>query len=337
MLGKNDFIEFDSVKFVTSGGESFRSDCIHRLLSGCGHKIIAVNVYGPAECACISTGCRIEDKALNNDSVTIGMPIWNKNVYIIDEDGNVTERGQQGMICIGGKGIFDGYIGESDNNTVLVRDTVTGNGMMYMTGDIGKINDDGEVFFSGRVDNQVKVNGQRIETEELEKIFAKHPDVRNCAYKIFNNDGDKRYVMFYVPNESGKQITYDEASKFMNKYLPKSLIPGQFVCIPEIPLNSNGKVNRKMLGLSANDVPRKKKYSSKNKLASGVIRAWKETLGTDDIDTDKGFLESGGTSLLYYRLQSAILKNVGFDMSITDILQYSTVDQQVDFLKSRSI
>ena len=330
---ENEFREFETVKCIMSGGESFRADQLYKLISSADHDITIVNMYGPAECACISSGCRIDMETLKSGDISIGTPVWNKNIYIFDENGNIADIGEQGMIYIGGLGIFKGYIGNNSDNSSLILDKVTGSGMMYKTGDIGKINEKGQLIFLGRADNQVKVNGQRVEIEELENVFLKHPNVKNCAYKIFEENNTKKYVMFYVPKDPDKRVTYEDAAAFMSEYLPKSFIPGQFVCISELPLNANGKCDRSALKLQTERPSvKKKKINFKNELALGVINAWKKTLNLDEIELDRGFFESGGTSLLYYRLQNAIKQNCGIEISIANILQYPTAAQQIEFL-----
>lgn len=334
----NDYKELESVKCVVSGGESIKGNELLNWRNAKSNKVRIVNVYGPAECACISTAHEVTNEELQSKQIPIGKAIKNKIVYILDENKEICKQNEVGTIWVSGEGIFEHYIGKNISESNLRKDIFSKEGYMYFTGDLGKVDEKNNIIFMGRVDNQIKINGQRIEIEEIEKSLCKHPDISECAFKVFENNDKKLNVIFYV--SKNKNIEADECRKFMSKYIIDSLLPQKYVKVDSIPHNLNGKVDREKLKYDITEKKKGKRKSLGKKnsyMINKVSNAWKKTLGTDEIVTNAGFLEQGGTSLLYYRLQAELKKEIGLEITINDILTYSNIEEMAAYFDKLKI
>jgi len=241
-----------SLRWVFLGGEPLVAE---RLLpwagSGdCNARI--ANVYGVAECTDVSTAYTLADfDRYSRTSAPLGTPIFNSKIYLIDEDGREVPTGQTGEICIAGDGVGMGYEGDEQlTRERFVSDTFGGDGAstMYRSGDLGRIGADLNLEYCGRVDRQVKIAGVRVEPGDVEGAIRWHPDVKDAVVIPAMIQGETNLVA-YVTCKDGANTT-DLGSllrKFLRERLPSAMLPSRILLTAEIPLNPNGKVDRKAL------------------------------------------------------------------------------------------
>lgn len=205
---------------------------------------VYVNLYGPTEITCNCTYYRIDREFGLDEKIPIGKPFPNEKVFLLGEDDKeITEEGIAGEVCVSGTALALGYY----NNPEQTRNSFIQNPLnphylepIYRTGDLAFYNHDGDLCFAGRKDFQIKYMGYRIELEEIELIINSYPDVQRACC-VFDSD-KKRITAFYVGSIEGKQIQME-----MQKSLPSYMIPTAFYSLPELPINANGKIDRKKL------------------------------------------------------------------------------------------
>lgn len=324
--------ELETVRYFISAGEKFRNrDVLKWLRSGnCNAEFI--NLYGPAECSCCVSYHDVTEKDLVDDIIPIGKPIYNKRMYILDDDLQSCPVGTEGDIWIAGFGTFSGYIGMSGEESNLRPDIADESTFMYLSGDRGIRHENGEVLYSGRRDNQIKISGQRIEIEEIEQVLSRHENITSCGLCVKNEGAAVKTIMFYSTAD-GNEMSYETLSAFMEKSLVKGVIPNRFMHIEKLPVNINGKLDRNALEtLDTNNTSTDYNRADTDEFTQKLVQAWKNTLEIEDVPLDAGFFELGGYSMLLYHLQSEIKELLGKDITPTEILSYPTVRNMAAFL-----
>jgi amino acid adenylation domain-containing protein len=275
------------------------------------------NLYGPTETTIWSTVDRVEP---GSAPISIGRPIANTQVYIVDRGGELAPIGVPGEIWIGGAGVALCY----HNRPKLTAErfvpdrfsTLPGAGLLYRTGDLGRWTADGRLHHMGRIDQQVKIRGFRVEPGEIETILAAHPSVRQCIVLAREGEvGDVRLVAYIVFGE-GAVKTASELRKYLKEHLPDYMIPSFVVSLDSIPLNPHGKVDRNALpDPFANARPAVAAYQAP---APGVEQLladiWRETLKVETVSAHDNFFELGGYSLLSLQVVRLIKKRTGRQM-----------------------
>ena len=229
---------------IISGGEALSRDVAEKLLPKCGE---LWNIYGPTETTIWSTLTRVHSGA---GPVPIGHPICNTQIFLLDSNLQPVPDGQEGEIWIGGTGVARGYRNRSDETASRFVKNPFSNGQdqrMYRTGDLGRVSPSGEFEYCGRIDHQIKINGERIEPGEIEFAIKQFPGVRQ-ALVVAREDvpGEKRLVA-YVTMQDGHPLESQSLRRFLLERLPASLVPSQFVALPAFPMLLNGKIDRNAL------------------------------------------------------------------------------------------
>ena len=210
------------------------------------------NIYGPTECTVDATFCQIQANSLRP---IIGQPLSNYKTYILNDKCQLVPVGVAGELYIGGPGLARGYLNRPEltaekflpNNFSFV-----GTERLYKTGDYVRLLPNGNIEFLGRIDNQIKLRGYRIELEEIEAILKQHPYVNEAAVNLLDNLGGKNLVAYIVPkkvNQNDTQVTYTDLYDFLKQKLPNFMLPSNFVLLEKFPLTSNGKLDRSALPL----------------------------------------------------------------------------------------
>jgi len=236
-------------KVFIIGGENLLAESL-RLWRDFAPQTRLINEYGPTETVvgCCTYEVRAEDP--RSGSVIIGRPIANTQLYILDRHMNPVPAGVAGELYIGGDGVARGYL----NRPELTRQkflpdpfSAPQGALLYKTGDLARYRKDGMLEFLGRIDGQVKVRGYRIELGEIEAALTEYPGVKTCAVLAREDEpGDKQLVAYAIPAE-GIILAAEELRQFLQRKLPKYMVPAQFVMLDSFPLTVNGKVDRKAL------------------------------------------------------------------------------------------
>jgi acyl-CoA synthetase (AMP-forming)/AMP-acid ligase II len=293
------------------GGEPLSRDLADAVLSRVDE---LWNLYGPTETTVWSTVERVER---GNAPISIGRPICNTQVSILDTTGELTPIGIPGEICIGGAGVSTGYLGRAALTAErFIPDPYSrqSGARLYRTGDLGRWGADGKLYHLGRLDRQVKIRGFRIELGEIETVLHRHPAVRQAIVMVKDaQPGDQRLVAYLV-YQSGEDLTASDARRYLRRELPEFMIPSIITALDTLPLTPNGKVD-----LNSLPDPFRNACSvitSHEPPAPGIEQMiaaiWRSVLAVDQIGANDNFFEIGGHSLLSLRVAQAIEKRTGY-------------------------
>jgi amino acid adenylation domain-containing protein len=312
------------------GGEALPRDLANKLTSRSG---ALWNVYGPTDTTIWSTLKLIE----NDESISIGKPIANTRIYILDDQYNRLSDGSVGEIFIGGEGVAKGYLNRPDLTEERFIDDpfsqIVGS-KIYRTGDLGKIGEKGDIYCLGRIDHQVKVRGYRIELEEIEHALVKQDDIKE-AVVIAREDlpGDPRLVAYVVLKAGhGNLDLKTQTHKWHQALLaviPEYMVPDNFVLLAAIPITPNGKTDRKslpkpdyVLVTSAGEyaAPR----TDVEKMVAGI---WQDVMGIPQISIFDNFFTIGGRSLVAVQIMARIEKETGKRLPLATLFEHSTIEK----------
>jgi thioesterase domain-containing protein/acyl carrier protein len=264
-------------------------------------------------------------------SIPYGKPIQNVQYYILDSQLNPCPIGIPGNLYIGGECLSSGYV----NAPVLTAEKFIPNPFsgesdcLYHTGDLARYLPDGNIEFLGRLDHQVKLRGFRIELSEIDTVLGQHPAVRETLV-LDREDvaGEKRLVAYVVP-ETEKAPTTSELHRFLKEKLPEYMVPSAFVMLETLPLNANGKVDRRALPAPLPERPTLEGafVATRNAVEFQLTQIWEQVLSIQPIGIRDNFFELGGNSLLALRLFAEIETIFGKKLPLATLLQAPTVEQ----------
>jgi len=285
-----------------------------------------MNAYGPTEAADSVTHYEMRQPP-PMASVPIGRPIQNMQVYVLDRQMNLCPVGAKGEICIGGFGIGRGYLGDDERTRMaFIRDPFSedAEARLYKTGDLGCYGLDGNLFFFGRKDHQVKIRGHRIELGEIESALVKINGVRNAAV-ITREDREQKRLCAFVTLQEGIEKTPADLRESLASEMPTYMIPDDVSILSEMPLTPGGKVDRNRLAvpeISNDDLD----YISPRTAAEAELAGiWKEVLGLERIGIADHFTDLGGHSLNAIQIVSRIRSRLRRNISFADIFEADTI------------
>ena len=313
------------IKYLSGGGEALAP---MEPPKGCEF----YNVYGPTECTIYSTVFRIDKKRANNP---IGKPLDNLRVYITDPDGHRLPPGAVGELLIAGPHVADGYLNRPDKTAEVFIDNPFANGNetyrpAYRSGDVVRFLQDGNIEFIGRRDGQVKIRGFRIELPEVEGVIREFAPVKNAAVAAFDNPGGGKYIAAYIVTKDGKDIDADALREHILASKPPYMVPEVIMTIDTIPLNQNGKVNKRALPAPVRTAERivPPKTETQRKIFDCVA----EAIGHREFGITTDIRYAGLTSITSIKLN--VLLSKAFDVSVrsSDLKENPTVEQLERFL-----
>ena len=317
------------------GGEAFSRELADRIL-GTGAELW--NMYGPTETTIWSAINRLWKDA---KPITIGKPVANTQLYVLDRSMEPIPVGVPGELYIGGDGLARGY---HNNHDLTLRSFVpdpfaNGNGTrLYRTGDLVRRLADGSIQFIGRLDNQVKIRGYRIELGDIEHHLGQHPDVKATVVVVREDKPTlTRLVAYYVPS-LGKKPSGREFREYLKGKLPDYMIPALFVPLDAFPLTPNGKVDRRSL-------PQPEMMESnapsgitrpRDEIEKSVASIWESVLGRKQISILDNFFDLGGDSLVAARLFAEIERRTGQNIPLATLFHFPTIEGLADCLRAKS-
>lgn len=306
------------------GGEALPKDIAELLLTKCSS---LWNMYGPTETTIWSALKEIRN---TDEPISIGKPIDNTRIYILDQYLNPVPQGNTGEIYIGGEGLAREYLNkpELSAKSFIPSPFQDGSSRIYRTGDLGKYLPNGDIICYGRIDNQVKIRGYRIELGAIEEALNVQPKVKESVV-IAREDrpGDQRIVAYIVAEslESEKE-QIENWKNGLKETLPAYMIPGDFVILDKLPLLPNGKTDRKALPkpnqVSGSGENKELPITALEKLVAGI---WENVLGIQSISLSDDFFELGGHSLLAIKVMNRIEKETGTKLPVTSLFKTSTL------------
>jgi amino acid adenylation domain-containing protein len=312
---------------LLAGGEALPEPLAARLAAVVGGQLR--NVYGPTETTVWSAAALLSRGA----SVTIGRPLANTALHLLDDQGLAVPVGLPGEIYIGGAGVARGYWGRPELTAErFVPDPFAARpgDRLYRTGDLARRLPDGRIAFLGRRDHQVKIRGQRIELGEIETVLAAHPAVRQAvAVAHLDAPAGPQLVAYVVPADADVPLSREELAVFARSRLAPAMCPQLFVVLPALPLTPNGKVDRRALPLPRQAGSRDGTRSGPpTGLEAAVAAIWRDVLGVEPRGNHDNFFDLGGHSLALMQLRSRLRTALAVDLPLRDLFLAPTVAGQ---------
>ncbi|RPK07111.1 Malonyl CoA-acyl carrier protein transacylase [Bacillus subtilis] len=307
-----------SLRTILTAGESCSFDLIQRW----GHNRTFINAYGPTEATVCATLAICDP---SDETVSIGRPVWNKKIYILNENLQVQPIGVPGELCIGGDGLARGYVNlpELTERQFVDNPFIPGE-KIYRTGDLVRWLPNGNIEFLERIDDQVKIRGHRIELGEVNKALLQHPVINEAVVAVKTDKNDEAYLCAYIVADKDWKVA--EIRKYLGLVLPQYMMPSVFMDIKKIPLTSNGKLDKKALPEPLDMLGDISKYSPPtNRMERILTEIWSEVLGIEKVGIDDNFFELGGHSLKAMMVVSRIQKSMGVAVSLRELFGASTI------------
>lgn len=286
-----------------------------------------VNNYGPTETTVVSIATVVPPQAQPEGLPSIGRPIFNTQIYLLDRHQELVPVGVPGEIYIGGDGVAKGYAGRPDlTQERFVENPFQPGTRLYRTGDVAQYRPDGALDYIGRNDDQVKIRGLRIELGEIEAVLRKHPAVAQCLVMVREDEpGDKQLVAYLVLGEQGEGAL-DDIRQHARRFLPVYMVPAAFVTLPAFPLTRNSKIDRQ-------ELPRPVRSGTAGGGAAApaagterkVAEVWRKVLGAERIGSKDNFFDLGGHSLRLVQVQHLLRQELNVEIPLLELFQFPTV------------
>ena len=311
-----------SVHTVNLAGEPLAEDLVEAIYAH-PHVRQVYDLYGPTETTTYSTWVRREPR----ERPTIGRPIGNTQIYVLDSYGNPVPPRVAGELYIGGEGVARGYLNRPELTAErFVPDTISGRAgaRLYRTGDFARYRHDGRLEFLGRADNQIKLRGFRIELNEIEATLSRHPSVREVVVIVREDKpGDKRLVAYFSARNDEPLAA--DLKAVVARRLPYYMVPDAFVALASLPTTANGKLDRQALPVPEYEAGGADSEAPETPLEIALAEIWVKVLGVPRVGRNDNFFELGGHSLLAAQLIGKINRSLGIDLSLRQLFQAPSV------------
>ncbi|AFQ46158.1 non-ribosomal peptide synthetase [Desulfosporosinus meridiei] len=310
------------------GGEPLTETVLHKLQNVAPAARI-YNMYGPTE----TTVWSMYKELTSETQITLGKPIANTQIYILDQGKQIVPQGVTGEIYIGGEGLARGYLYRNDlTQERFIPNPFHEGQIIYKTGDLGRWTTEGEIEYLGRNDDQVKIRGFRIELDEIRKVLVEHVDVQE-AVVISHVDGKKRnYLCAYLVGD--KDCSVLDIRTFLEQRLPEYMIPAKFLWLDAIPLTLNLKVDKRSLPAPTAVIQDTKLAPPENLFEEELVRLWTKVLDVEQVGVEDNFFLLGGDSLAIIEILTEVWSKK-WDLKAQDFYDYPTVRQLSDKVRGK--
>jgi hypothetical protein len=298
--------------------------------------ILLYNEYGPTE-ATVACSAFLINNQNNFDPVPIGRPISNVQLYVLNKNMNPVGVGRPGELYIGGAGVARGYLNRAELNAEkFIKNPFSSdeNAHLYKTGDLAKYLEDGNIQYLGRIDDQIKIRGYRVEPGEIEANITKYKGIKLCAVTVKpDKSGHPNLVAYIVFHEKidkthhMEEDAVNELKTYLRKKLPAYMVPSHFIVLEQLPLNANGKLDKSRLPELDKLFDNRKKslINPKNSVEEDLVLLWKELLKIDQISVDDNFFTLGGHSMLMTRVITYVAKKFGANLTLRGFFEDPTI------------
>lgn len=317
-------LELGSLRVIISAGEQFRPSTVkfHR-------HVHLFNAYGPTECSVCATIYKVSASDEAYSLIPIGKPIKGTGVVILNSRLQLVPTGVEGQVGIIGAGLATGYL----NDPVLtekcfVTSSFLGDQRIYLTGDRGRMLEDGNIQFLGRIDEQVKLRGYRIEPTEVHKWLLCHPSVKDAAIEVRGQYEDAVLIAYVVSNS----VDEVEVSTYLRQHLPSYMIPSRIVSLKSLPLNLNGKFDSS--GISLQSLSSPTATDKLDELEVELLNSWRSLLRDPSLTVDSNFFSFGGSSLKALKVLNDISRRLSIDLGLDDLFVNPTIRQLSSHIKA---
>ncbi|NIM15671.1 MAG: amino acid adenylation domain-containing protein [Candidatus Aminicenantes bacterium] len=323
--------QLEPLKYIFLAGEAILPEMINKFRRK-DNQVIIENLYGPTEAAVYAS--RFPLSGWNGTgSISIGKPLKNVKLYVLNKHKNLQPVGITGELCISGAGLARGYLNKPElTGEKFIRNPFFEGEKLYKTGDLARWFQDGSLEFLGRVDQQVKIRGYRIEPGEIESILMEHEEIKEALVKTGEDkQGDSYLCAYFV---SRQHFSIDILREYLAKNLPDYMIPAYFMRLDKIPLSPNGKIDRKALPVPNQEhLNRDLEYVGPGSpVEEALVNTWQRVFGRSPVGITENFFMIGGDSIKAIQIASRLNK-MGLQLEVEHILQYPTILQSAPQVK----
>lgn len=289
-----------------------------------------LHVYGPTENTTFSTYYTVKTIDDHASLLPIGKPIRGTSIFVLSQDRALSIPSVVGELYLGGDGLAEGYLKRPELNAerFLAHPFVKGE-RLYRTGDRVRFNQEGEIEFVGRIDNQIKLRGFRIELGEIEAKILEIPGV-SAALTLFNRKQVQSKIVAYIATT----LSHHDIRFHLEKNLPQYMIPAVIICLPSLPINRNGKIDRSKLP----DFDSTVQHSivlPRDKIEETLVEIWREVIECKEVSIEDNFFDVGGHSLLATRVVARVSNYFGITLELRSIFEYPSVEKYASWLKDK--
>ncbi|WP_340035122.1 plipastatin non-ribosomal peptide synthetase PpsC [Bacillus sp. FSL K6-0993] len=317
---------FSQLKHLIIGGEALSPSHVNRIRNVCP-EVSIWNGYGPTENTTFSTCLHIQKTY--ELSIPIGRPVGNSTAYILNQWGVLQPVGAVGELCVGGDGVARGYLGRPDlTKEKFVPHPFAPGDRLYRTGDLARWLPDGTIEYVGRIDDQVKVRGYRVELGEIESALRQIDGVKEAAVLARRAQTGSKELFGYISVKAGTNA--EQVRSLLARSLPNYMIPAYIIEMETLPLTSNGKLNRKALP-EPNFTSKQTYAPPRNDLEDQLVLIWQEVLGIQRIGIEDSFFELGGDSIKALQV-SARLGRYGLSLQVSDLFRHPKIKDLSPFI-----
>ncbi|PUB45957.1 non-ribosomal peptide synthetase [Pseudomonas sp. GV047] len=332
-----DRISLDGLRWMLPTGEAMPPELAHQWLLRYP-EIGLVNAYGPAECSDDVAFFRVDLASTRGTYLPIGTPTDNNRLYVVDGALELVPQGAVGELCVAGTAVGRGYVSDPLRTAqVFVPNPFGAPGeRLYRTGDLARRRSDGVLEYVGRIDHQVKIRGYRIELGEIEARLHEQPLVRDAAVGVQEGVNGKHLVGYLVAADErlnpGERL--DRIKQRLRAELPEYMVPLHWLWLERLPLNANGKLDRKALPeLEIGQLHSQDYLAPRNELENTLAAIWAEVLKVDRVGVQDNFFELGGHSLLATQIASRVQKTLQRDVPLRAMFECSTVAELAEYIE----
>lgn len=329
-------MSLDGLRWMLPTGEAMPPELAHQWLLRYP-QIGLVNAYGPAECSDDVAFFRVDMASTRGSYLPIGTPTDNNRLYLLDGALELVPLGAVGELCVAGTGVGRGYVSDPLRTApVFVPNPIGAPGeRLYRTGDLARRRSDGVLEYVGRVDHQVKIRGYRIELGEIEARLHEQPQVRDAAVGVQEGANGKHLVGYLVAAD----VALNPAERLecikqrLRAELPEYMVPLHWLWLERLPLNANGKLDRKALpALEIGQLQIQDYQAPRNELEQTLAGIWAEVLKVEKVGVRDNFFELGGHSLLATQIASRVQKTLQRDVPLRAMFECSTVEELARYI-----
>jgi amino acid adenylation domain-containing protein len=300
-----------------------------------------INNYGPTECTVVATSGRVQGEQSNSAAPSIGRPIANTHIHILDDHFQRVPVGAVGEIYVGGTSLARGYHARpaiTAERFIPDFTSAIAGARLYRTGDRARYLANGEIEFLGRVDNQVKLRGYRIELGEIENVLSSHPQINGCAVVAHDDSPGRRMLVAYVASQANASTINDELRALLKTRVPDYMIPAAFVVVDVLPITPNGKIDRNALAALAPQLEASGPYvAPRNATEALLVKLWLDVLGIERVGVNDNFFDLGGHSLIATQLIWEIQETFGIDLPVRSLFERPTVAVLSELIESEQM
>jgi amino acid adenylation domain-containing protein len=330
-------MSLDGLRWMLPTGEAMPPELAHQWLQRYPD-IGLVNAYGPAECSDDVAFFRVDMASTRGSYLPIGTPTDNNRLYLLDGALELVPLGAVGELCVAGTGVGRGYVSDPLRTApVFVPNPFGAPGeRLYRTGDLARRRSDGVLEYVGRVDHQIKIRGYRIELGEIEARLHEQPEIRDAAVGVQDGANGKHLVGYLVAADVSLSPAerLERIKQHLRSELPEYMVPLHWLWLDKMPLNANGKLDRKALPVMEIGQIQSQDYQApRNDLEQILAGIWAEVLKVEQVGVHDNFFELGGHSLLATQIASRVQKTLQRDVPLRAMFECSTVEELAGYIE----